>query len=74
MHSEGSVHLGREGGGVNISWLLYYFISCFSVLSSLLHAFVADLYFYIIYIYICFSGDGKGGVTGDSELKYRGLR
>ena len=31
------------------------------------------LYFSSIYIYICFPGDGKGGVTGNIESKDRGL-
>ena len=63
-----------EGGGINIGRIFHYFLSYFNALSSLLHAFVSDLYSYVIYIYICLSGDGEGGVTGDSELNYRGLR
>ena len=55
------------------------FENCIALFYGSLHShhnyihFSSDLYFFVIYIYICFSGDGEGGVTGDSELKYRGL-
>ena len=41
---------------------------------GILNIFLTDLYFEQIYIYIQFSGDGKGGVTGTYEIKNRGLR
>ena len=32
-----------------------------------------NLYFFPIYIYNCFTGDGRGGRTGTLDSKYRGL-
>ena len=43
------------------NWLKICLISCFRAFWSLLHRIITDLYFFIIYIFIWFSGNGKGG-------------
>ena len=46
---------------------------CVVIFKDIVTIYKLDLYFEHIYIYIQFSGDGRGGVTGTYEIKNRSL-
>ena len=65
---ESILDFGDIEEGIKIPKLMH--VSKFNLLFFIIKR---DLYFSIIYIYICFPGDVKGGVTGNIESKDRGL-